>query len=165
MRKSSRMTRFLRPALALAAALASAAPSAASAQAAAALFATRAEADAAFFVLEEFLDGAASLDAIAALYADSVDYFALGPQPRDQVLAFRRDFLSRWSERTYDPDLATLVVQRDGDDRFSIRIEVDFTLLNAATQLSGRSLVDLTVERRGERFVVIREAGDVLVQE
>lgn len=128
------------------------------------LFATREEAEAALFVLEAFLDGDAGLEELAALYDERVVYFDTGLQSREAVLAYRRDFLARWSERAYAPDLSTLVVKRDGAGRFAVSVEVDFTVRNAAALLRGRSLVDLTVEKRGDVFVVVREAGQVITQ-
>lgn len=128
------------------------------------LFATREEAEAAFFVLERFLDGSAELETLGQLYADRVIYFDTGEQTRDAVLAYRREFFSRWSERDYAPDLSTLVVKRDGSDRYAVSVEVDFTVRNAAALLRGRSVVDLTVERRPSGFAVVREGGRVITQ-
>ncbi len=128
------------------------------------LFATLGEARAAMFVLEDFLDGDASIGEIARLYADTVEYFDKGALKRAEILDIRRNFLSRWSSRSYAPDLSTLVVRRDGENRYVVQIEVDFTVQNAAAQVAGRSLVDLTVVERGDAFEVVREGGRVIVQ-
>lgn len=147
-----------------AAALAASVAAAGAARASGPLFSTLDEVDAALFVLEDFLNGDATIAEVARLYADQVTYFDEGILARTTILDYRRDFLSRWSSRSYTPDLATLLVRRDGERRFIVQIEVDFMVRNAAAQLSGRSLVDLTIERRGEEFEVVREAGRVLVQ-
>lgn len=129
-----------------------------------ALFASQDEAEAALFVLERFLDGGASIDEIADLYAEEIDYFAVGRLKRERVLDYRRAFLSRWSKIAYTPDLDTIVVTRRGEDGFLVVVEVDFLVSNASAELRGRSRSEITLSRRGEGFAVVGEGGEVLQQ-
>jgi hypothetical protein len=128
------------------------------------LFATRDEAEAALFVLEAFLDDDADVEKLRSLYADSVQYFDMGQLERSKVIALKKDFISRWSRKFYFPDLSTLLVKRDGEHSFAVKVEVDFKLESVATDLEGRSLVDVTLARQGRNFLIIREAGKIILQ-
>lgn len=128
------------------------------------------EAAAAWFVVEQFLNGSNDLRAVRRLYGETVAYFDQGEQRRDQVMADKRAYFSRWPKRIFTPDLGTLRTRtiagpdgrQDGDVEVEVKVEVDFDVFGPNRRANGRSEVVLRLAERGDAFIVLAEGGRVL---
>ncbi len=120
------------------------------------------EAAAAFFLLERHLDADATIDEMRGRYADEVLYYGRGLQDRARVLTDKSYYLRRWPERSVDPDLSTLTVEALPGGGYDVSIEIDFTLANDASAVSGRTEVDLTLEDGPNGLWITRENGRIL---
>ena len=121
-----------------------------------------AAAEAAIFVIESYLREDNDLNAVAAQYADVVAYYDLGPQSIETVLADKAAYLRRWPSRRFAPDLGTLEVTEVDDGALQVSIEVDFDVANDTNEVSGRSLIEITVARASDGFKIVAESGRVL---
>ncbi|MEM9724143.1 MAG: hypothetical protein AAF909_01610 [Pseudomonadota bacterium] len=124
------------------------------------------EAAAAWFVVERFLNGSNDLRAVRGLYGETVDYFDQGLRRRDQVMADKRAYFSRWPKRIFTPDLGTLRTRTipgpDGRRDVEVTLEVDFDVFGPNRRANGRSEVALVLAERGEGFIVLAEGGRVI---
>lgn len=128
----------------------------------AAAFETAGEAAAAFFVVDVFLDAAAAPEDMRDWYADSVRYYGRGAQERSVVLTDKGYYITRWPQRSVTPDLATLVVSPSPGGVYDISIEADFSVSNDATVVSGRMIIELTLEEGPRGLRITRENGRIL---
>lgn len=117
---------------------------------------------AAIFVLENYLSEDNDLSAVAAQYADTVYYYDLGPQSIESVLADKSAYLQRWPVRRFGPDLETLTVLEVAEGELRVSVEVAFDVANSTRQISGRSLIEITVARFAAGFKIVAENGRVL---
>lgn len=120
------------------------------------------QADAALFVIEEYLDGDNSLEEISRHYADVVSYYDLGPQSLETVLTDKAAYLRRWPRRVFAADLGTLVVANIDEDIHAVTLEVDFEVTNARSSVAGRSLIEIVVRKTEGGHRIIAEGGQVL---
>ncbi|MEL6980485.1 MAG: hypothetical protein AAGM38_17690 [Pseudomonadota bacterium] len=124
------------------------------------------EADAAFFVIEEFLDGGNTLDRLEKFYGEYVFYFDRGVRSRAQVLEDKRLYVTRWPDRTLTPDLSTLQTKsvKGGDGRIDVEVnlEIDFEVSSPIRSASGRSTVSLLLAKRSGQFIILSEGGRVI---
>ncbi|MCI4665044.1 MAG: hypothetical protein MRY74_10025 [Neomegalonema sp.] len=121
-----------------------------------------AKAEVAFFLLETHLDADATLEDMRRWYADRVSYYGRGLQDRALILTDKKYYLDRWPTRRMKPDMSTLKIVRLDDGAFEITIEVEFTVANAETSVSGRTRVELTLHRAASGFKITRESGRIL---
>lgn len=124
------------------------------------------ETSAAMFVLEEFLDGANTLERLKPFYGEYVFYFDQGVRSRAQVMEDKRLYIQRWPDRTLTPDLATVetrpVPGTDGRIDVEVKLEVDFDVEGPGRSASGRSTVSLLLAERSGGFIILSEGGRVI---
>lgn len=142
--------------------LAAAAPSAAAQSSSVVKLDDAGQAAAAYFLLETHLDAAASIDEMRDWYAERVSYYGRGVQDRALVLTDKKYYVDRWPVRSVAPDLSTLEVKTVSDGVYDLTVEVDFSVANDKTSISGRTRVELTVEIAQDGIRITRESGRIL---
>lgn len=125
-------------------------------------FEAQGEATAVFFLLETHLDTAATIDDMRLWYAEKVRYYGRGAQDRALVLTDKKYYLDRWPRRLVTPDLSTLTVASLSGGVYEVAIEVDFTVSNDRTTISGRTRIELTLEEGPDGLKITREGGRIL---
>ena len=123
---------------------------------------TVAQAEAAIFVLENYLREDNDLNALAAQYADTVVYYDLGAQPIQEIIEDKENYVRRWPVRRFTADLDTLRVIDVDEGAMRVEVQVDFDVANSDRAVSGRSLIQITVARRGAGLRIVGESGRVL---
>lgn len=104
--------------------------------------------------------GATPLD--EAAYADVVDYYEQGLKPRKDVMADKAAYFGLWPRRRFTLDRETLFVKEPAPGRYDVFFEYTFDVENAAQRVSGRGNTSLLLQREGQGFLILHEAGDVL---
>jgi hypothetical protein len=114
------------------------------------------------FVQVEYLGhGTVSQTASPEMYAPTVTYFSRGDITRDQVLAEKRAYYSRWPNRVFEMVEGSLKGQPAGDDEVELFFRYSFDVSNANDSRRGIATATLRVALTGERFVIRGEKGGI----
>lgn len=97
-----------------------------------------------------------------AAYADRVTYYKQGQIGRAEVIRTAQDYERRYPSRIYEIDNKTVAIRETLPDVCHVRFEYGYSARNATEERSGRGWADYTVKRRGDRFEITAENGDVI---
>jgi hypothetical protein len=114
------------------------------------------------FVQVDYLGhGTVSQTASPEMYAPTVAYFSRGEITRDQVLAEKRAYYSRWPNRVFEMVEGSLKGQPAGDDEVELFFRYSFDVSNANDSRRGIATATLRVALAGDRFVIRGEKGGI----
>jgi hypothetical protein len=114
------------------------------------------------FVQVDYLgQGTVSRTASPEMYAPTVTYFSRGEITRDQVLAEKRVYYSRWPNRVFEMVEGSLKGQAAGDDEVELFFRYSFDVSNSSDSRRGIATATLRVALTGDRFVIRGEKGGI----
>ncbi|MFM9941573.1 MAG: caspase domain-containing protein [Hyphomicrobiaceae bacterium] len=100
-----------------------------------------------------------------AAYADRVTYYKQGQIARAEVIRTAQDYERRYPSRLYEIDSKTVVIRETPPDACQVRFEYGYSARNATEERSGRGWAEYAVKRRGDRFEITAESGDVITRQ
>lgn len=116
----------------------------------------------AYFVEWKYLAGESGATPLGAeSYADIVDYYADRKITRAKVMRDKVAYYRRWPNRRYKMLRDTLRIEQLADGIFDVAFDYTFDVENDKKRIVGRGTAALRLQRQKNRYILLREAGDV----
>lgn len=120
----------------------------------------------AYFVEWKYLGGESGATPLGAdSYAEFVDYYGRNSVPRSEVMRDKVRYYKRWPNRRYRMFRETLTMRELSSGLFEVFFEYSFDVESDTRRSVGRGNASLLLQERRNDYMVLREAGDVLVRE
>lgn len=101
---------------------------------------------------------------VESAYAERVSYYKQGQIGRAEVVRTAKDYERRYPTRLYEFDSKSVVARDVPPDGCHVRFEYGYSARNATEERTGRGWAEYTVKRRGDRFEIVAETGDVITR-
>ncbi len=116
----------------------------------------------AYFVEWKYLAGESGATPLGAdSYADVVDYYAEKKITRAKVMRDKIAYYKRWPNRRYRMLRDTLHIEQQASGLFDVTFDYTFDVESDTKRIVGRGNAALTLQRRGNGYILLREAGEV----